>query len=60
MNLLTLSNIMWIISKQTIQEYQDKLNDFTAKYISSPIMGYVVFFVLMAVAFIFIRGNANK
>lgn len=59
MNLVMLTNLLWISSK-TIQEYQDKLNSFTAKYVSSPVMGYVVFGVVLFLAVVFIRAYANK
>ncbi|MBQ6477141.1 MAG: hypothetical protein IJI43_01710 [Bacilli bacterium] len=59
MNIVNIMNVLWI-GKEVIAEYEDKINSFTAKYVSSPIMGYVVFGALMLLAVLFIKATANK
>ncbi len=56
---MNIVEVLWVHLK-FLDKFEEQINSFTAKYISSPTMGYVVFIVLLILGVIFIRAFYNK
>ena len=49
-----------LIGSKKFDEISNEIYSFSEKYFSNPFAGYLLFGVILAVAMIYIRGNAGK
>lgn len=51
---------LFILASKKFQEFENSLNSFSEKYMNSPWAGIVIFLVILAAAWFFIKDQTKR